>query len=88
MFNEFDALCFSYDSYMDWITRYRRLVNCAALLNKSLNAEMRSFSIYQTEGQSKLALLANAVTKLIWLRRAGKAWRWKTITKLKEGMAA
>jgi hypothetical protein len=42
----------------------------------------------QPEYQSYLARMANSITKLIWLRRAGKAWRNATIAKQRQELAA
>lgn len=78
-FNVFETICSSKNEYFDFIKNYKELINKIETNIKVLKKARKNRFIklidYNTDAQSYAALLANAATKLIWLRRAGKAWR-------------
>lgn len=88
MNKKFDDLCPSYDSYSEYLAYYKLYINRIELMHKAISNEMYKNFALTFLCQSYLARLGNTATKLIWLRRCGKSWRWDTIQKLREADAA
>lgn len=88
MFTHFEKLCPTREDYQEWLCHYKLYINRIELLIKAFQHERRVDFPRANIYQKYQTLLGNEATKLIWLRRCGKAWRWDTIEKLKGVKAA
>lgn len=80
------------EQYMEFVENFKEIIRRAqnqaldlkTVRRDGLLADLGYLHLVQSKAQRHLALLANAMTMYIWVRRAGKAWRTREHMKARE----
>jgi hypothetical protein len=79
MEKKFEVMTTDYNSYVAYLKEYKSLISQMEQTTKAMNKEAAINFPMQATYQKWTALMANETTRLIWLRRSGRAWRFRSI---------